>query len=113
MLAILDVAVVTGSSSDILNPFDPSGSGFIAGNSILAHYTYKGDVNLDGKVDGGDYGLLDSTINSGDTHPEAGRAWLAGDANFDMYLTQNGYGVVDYNDWGTIDSNLTNGSPPL
>ncbi len=59
-------------------------------NAILVAYTYVGDANLSGKVDGSDYSLIDN----GFLHHLMG--WGNGDFNYD--------GVVDGSDYTLIDN---------
>ncbi|MGE5608516.1 MAG: hypothetical protein ACM359_04635, partial [Bacillota bacterium] len=59
-------------------------------NDILVKYTWNGDVNLDGMVDGDDYFLVDGGFIS-QLH-----GYQNGDVNFD--------GVVDGDDYFLIDS---------
>jgi hypothetical protein len=67
---------------------------------VLVKYTYYGDANLDGKVDGTDYSLIDASYLSEDfvngvaTNPISG--WYNGDFNYD--------GVVDGSDYTLIDN---------
>ena len=63
-------------------------------NSILAGYTYIGDANLSGKVDGSDYSLIDNGYANHLT------GWINGDFNYD--------GVVDGSDYALIDNAFNN-----
>jgi hypothetical protein len=68
-------------------------------NDVLVKYTYYGDANLDGVVNGTDYTLLDNGFNSQATaHPLAG--WLNGDFNYD--------GVINGDDYILIDNSFNN-----
>jgi len=79
---------ITSSMSDgrqILALFDNAlvGAGSwngqaIGANAVVGKYTYFGDVNLDGKVSGDDYTLVDANLG---TDPGLGLEWLRGDAN--------------------------------
>jgi hypothetical protein len=55
-------------------------------------YTYAGDANFDGVIDGGDYGILDNFAQV----PGAS-GYFNGDFNYD--------GVIDGGDYGVIDNN--------
>jgi hypothetical protein len=69
------------------NPF----AGIIpAAGDILVEYTYYGDTNLDGEVDGSDY----SRIDNGSLNHLTG--WFNGDFNYD--------GVIDGSDYTLIDN---------
>jgi hypothetical protein len=58
---------------------------------VLVKYTYYGDTNLDGKVDGTDYSKIDFAY----THPGL-TGWANGDFNYD--------GVIDGSDYTLIDN---------
>ncbi len=47
---------------------------------VLVKYTYYGDATLDGKVDGTDYGRIDSGLLTGAT------GWSNGDFNYDVTI---------------------------
>jgi hypothetical protein len=72
----------------------------VDGSSVLAMYTYDGDANLDGVVDGGDYGAIDNNV----TIPGA-YGYSNGDFNYD--------GVIDGGDYGIIDNNIAAQGAPL
>ena len=58
-------------------------------SDVLVKYTYYGDANLDGKVDGSDYSLIDSgylTQASG---------WFNGDFNYDGLINGSDYTLID------------------
>jgi fibronectin-binding autotransporter adhesin len=61
-------------------------------NDILIKYTYFGDANLDGKVDGSDYARIDAGYLSHGTRT----GWGNGDFNYD--------GVIDGSDYTLIDN---------
>jgi fibronectin-binding autotransporter adhesin len=63
---------------------------------VLVKYTYFGDANLDGRVDGSDYALIDAGYASGG----ALTGWYNGDFNYD--------GVVDGSDYALIDNAFNN-----
>ena len=65
----------------------------ITGASVIAMYTYAGDANLDGTIDGGDYGTIDNFVQV----PGA-FGYANGDFNYD--------GVIDGGDYGIIDNNI-------
>jgi hypothetical protein len=68
--------------------------------SVLLRYTYAGDGNLDGVIDGGDYGLIDNNVQI----PGAS-GYANGDFNYD--------GVIDGGDYGIIDNNIQAQGAPL
>jgi fibronectin-binding autotransporter adhesin len=65
----------------------------VASSDVLAMYTYAGDANLDGTIDGGDYGIIDNFAQV----PGAD-GYANGDFNYD--------GVIDGGDYGIIDNNI-------
>jgi hypothetical protein len=65
-------------------------------NAVLIRYTYFGDANLDGKVDGSDYSLLDNGALNHLT------GWQNGDFNYDGVINGSDYTLIDnaYNQQG-------------
>jgi hypothetical protein len=80
----------------IYTTFD--GQSAVAGD-VLVKYTYYGDANLDGQVDGSDYTLIDNGFNNHLT------GWYNGDFNYD--------GTVDGSDYTLIDNAFNTQSSPL
>jgi fibronectin-binding autotransporter adhesin len=80
-------------SGTTLGLFDGANPG---GNDVLVKYTYFGDANLDGKVDGSDYSLIDAGYNSNGSLT----GWYNGDFNYD--------GVIDGSDYALIDNAFNN-----
>jgi hypothetical protein len=78
-----------------------SASESLGANDILVKYTYNGDLNLDGKVDGADYNIFafeyDGGATTGDTYAE-------GDLN--------GNGQITASDFAIFDSMYGLGLPP-
>jgi chondroitin AC lyase len=69
---------------------------------VLVKYTYYGDANLDGAVDGSDYSLIDIGFHNGLT------GWGNGDFNYDGIVDGSDYTLIDnaYNtQGGTLGSN--------
>ena len=64
------------------------GQGYSAGD-ILVKYTYFGDANLDGKVDGTDYSVIDA--HNGSTLAN----WSQGDFNYDGSVNGSDYSLID------------------
>jgi fibronectin-binding autotransporter adhesin len=77
----------TGTNNPIYTSFDGAQT---ADGDVLVKYTYYGDANLDGKVDGSDYSLIDNGYLNQLT------GWFNGDFNYD--------GVVDGSDYTLIDN---------
>jgi len=63
-------------------------------SAVLVKYTYYGDANLSGMVDGTDYSFIDGGFNNHLT------GWMNGDFNYD--------GVVDGSDYSYIDGGFNN-----
>ena len=72
----------------------------VGANDTLIAYTYAGDANLDGVIDGGDYGVIDNFVQV----PGAS-GYANGDFNYD--------GVIDGGDYGIIDNNIQAQGGPL
>ena len=72
----------------------------VTGASTIAMYTYAGDVNLDGLVDGADYGTLDNWIQFPGTS-----GYANGDVNYD--------GVIDGADYGVLDNTIQLQGAPI
>jgi autotransporter-associated beta strand protein len=87
---------VISDSTGLYSTFDGQSVG---SSDILVKYTYFGDANLDGKVNGSDYTLIDNGFN---THQSG---WLNGDFNYD--------GVVNGDDYLLIDNSFNSQPSPL
>ncbi|MBC7784126.1 MAG: autotransporter-associated beta strand repeat-containing protein [Burkholderiales bacterium] len=77
-------------------------SGFALANptqSVLVKYTWRGDTNLDGVVNGSDYALADTGFSGG------GTGWFYGDVNYD--------GVINGSDYALIDTGFSSQTGPL
>jgi len=61
-------------------------------DDVLVKYTYYGDTNLNGKVDGSDYSRIDAGFQSNGSLS----GWYNGDFNYD--------GVIDGSDYTLIDN---------
>jgi uncharacterized delta-60 repeat protein len=72
----------------------------VAAGDVLVRYTYYGDANLDGKVDGSDYSRIDAGYAADKTSPGSATGWFNGDFNYD--------GVVDGSDYALIDNAFNN-----
>src|SRR5205823_5492922 len=60
--------------------------------AVIIKYTYTGDANLDGKIDGDDYFRIDS----GKPRPPA---YAAGDFNYDGVINADDHFWIDSNYW--------------
>ena len=65
--------------------------GAVAVNDVLVKYTYYGDCNLDGKVDGTDYARIDNGFLAGGT----ATGWFNGDFNYDSAINGSDYTLID------------------
>jgi autotransporter-associated beta strand protein len=81
------------------NPFDGTAPG---PSDVLVKYTYFGDANLDGKVDGSDYSLIDAGYAGTLT------GWYNGDFNYDGVVDGSDYTLID-NAFNTQDTSYTAG----
>lgn len=63
------------------------------GTQVLVEYTWAGDLNLDGKLDGDDYALIDRQVALNGLN-SAG-FWKDGDVNYDGTVNAGDYLVID------------------
>jgi hypothetical protein len=74
---------------------------------ILVRYTYFGDANLDGVVDGSDYSLIDAgyASNQPGFTGTVLTGWYNGDFNYDGVIDGSDYALIDnaYNNQGSGD----------
>jgi fibronectin-binding autotransporter adhesin len=64
-------------------------------SDILLAYTYYGDTNLDGKVDGTDYSRVDNAYQMDKTNSTAYTGWFNGDFNYDGVINGSDYTLID------------------
>ena len=77
------------TSGTVLYPtFDKQNS---SDTDVLIKYTYYGDTNLDGKVDGSDYSRIDAGFLSHGTLT----GWFNGDFNYDGVINGSDYTLID------------------
>ncbi|MBC7782938.1 MAG: hypothetical protein H7144_03785 [Burkholderiales bacterium] len=82
-LAVVDNAIAAGQIASI--------SGFVPpAKSILVKYTWAGDANLDGAVNGSDYALADNGYSSAGLS-----SWFYGDFDYDGITTGSDYALAD------------------
>jgi hypothetical protein len=65
----------------------------VTSTTVVAMYTYAGDMNFDGLIDVADYGSIDNWIQFPGT-----TGYMNGDLNYD--------GVIDVADYGVIDNSI-------
>jgi hypothetical protein len=96
------IGVSTGAARGGLGPTDTDlfAGQTITGASVIAMYTYAGDANLDGVIDGGDYGVIDNNVQI-----VGADGYFNGDFNYD--------GVIDGGDYGVIDNNIQAQGAPI
>ncbi len=85
-LTAVGIIPASTATSTIYSNFDDQAVGT---GDILMRYTYVGDANLDGKVDGSDYNLVDNGFNNGFT------GWLNGDFNYSTQTDGSDYTLID------------------
>jgi autotransporter-associated beta strand protein len=66
-----------------------------ASTDVLVKYTYYGDTNLDGEVDGSDYSRIDNAFITDKTSPGALTGWFNGDFNYDGVINGSDYTLMD------------------
>ncbi len=76
----------TGSTATVRASFDGQTAVY---TDVLVKYTYYGDANLDGTVDGSDYTKIDAGFGT----PLTG--WLNGDFNYDTKIDGSDYTLID------------------
>jgi fibronectin-binding autotransporter adhesin len=73
-------------------------------SDVLVKYTYYGDTDLNGKVDGSDYSRIDNAyLNNQNSSNAQLTGWFNGDFNYDGVIDGSDYTLIDnaYNSQGT------------
>ncbi len=65
-----------------------------ASTDVLIKYTYYGDANLDGRIDGSDYSKIDASCVS-ERSGSAVTGWFNGDFNYDGVVNGSDYALID------------------
>jgi hypothetical protein len=92
-LGVIQNSVDGTTTGSVLHGTFEGQSGFVA-TDVLVKYTYYGDANLDGKVDGSDYSRIDSTfLTEQSSGPMSG--WFNGDFNYDNVVDGSDYTLID------------------
>jgi autotransporter-associated beta strand protein len=73
--------------------------GMVSASDVLLKYTYYGDANLDGQVDGTDYSRIDNGVLMNLT------GWYNGDFNYDGVINGSDYTLID-NAFNTQGANI-------
>ncbi len=66
-----------------------------ADGDILVKYTYYGDANLDGVVDGSDYSIIDNSFVTEQSTGTPISGWGNGDFNYDGVVNGSDYTLID------------------
>ena len=92
---LTSLAVGTGAELRGLGPTDTElfAGQTINGDSTVVMYTYGGDADMDGDLDGDDYFYLDSNVLQSETV----FGWHQGDFNYDGRLNGDDYFILDSN----------------
>ncbi len=80
------VELNSNGSTALLSTFEGQG---VTSTDVLVKYTYFGDANLDGVVNGSDYTLIDNGFNNNLT------GWHNGDFNYDGIVNGDDYTLID------------------
>ncbi len=62
----------------------------VSSTDVIVKFTYFGDANLDGQVDGLDYALIDNSVNQATLG-----GWQNGDFNYDGNINGDDYSLID------------------
>ncbi len=92
----LGIELNSNGTTTLMTAFD---SVAVNTSDVLVKYTYFGDADLNGVVNGSDYTLIDNGLNNGLT------GWRNGDFNYD--------GVVNGDDYTLIDAAFNSQGPAL
>jgi MYXO-CTERM domain-containing protein len=76
----------SSAGSTLFSTFDGQA---VTSTDVLVKYTYAGDANLDGVVNGSDYTLIDNGLNNSLT------GWRNGDFNYDGVVNGDDYTLID------------------
>jgi unsaturated chondroitin disaccharide hydrolase len=85
-LSAIGIIQNVSSAAPIYSSFDGQSSVI---SDVLIKFTVIGDANLDGKVDGSDYGWIDSGVLAHAT------GWSNGDFNYDSIVNASDYTLID------------------
>jgi hypothetical protein len=77
-------------------------------SDVLVKYTYYGDTNLDGKVDGSDYSRIDNAFLQDNYNYGTLSGWQNGDFNYDGVIDGSDYTLIDnaFNTQGALISSI-------
>jgi len=101
-------AVGIAEASDVLHISGAQTANFhvltVDATSVIVKFTYYGDSDLNGRIDGADYAHIDATFNNEATMGNLG-GWFNGDFDYN--------GKVDGADYALIDANFNSQSGTL
>ncbi len=95
----IGIELNSNGSSALMTAFEGQ---TVTSTDILIKYTYFGDANLDGVVNGSDYTLIDNGFNNKLT------GWRNGDFNYDGVVNGDDYTLID-NAFNTQGAKITSG----
>jgi hypothetical protein len=82
-----------GNGGTLVSDFDGQP---VTNTDVLVKYTYFGDANLDGVVNGSDYTLIDNAFNFNSANPTTPlTGWRNGDFNYDGVINGDDYILID------------------
>jgi autotransporter-associated beta strand protein len=90
-LTALGVIQNNQSGSPVFNSSSPFDGRTPGATDILIKYTWYGDANLSGTVDGSDYSLIDAGFASNGSKT----GWYYGDFNYDGFVDGSDYALID------------------
>ena len=97
---------VTTNGAQLYSTFDGVS---VYSNDVLVGYTYYGDANLDGQVDGSDYSRIDNAaLNNQNSSNTPLTGWYNGDFNYDGVIDGSDYTLID-NAYNSQGANLGGG----
>jgi autotransporter-associated beta strand protein len=89
---ILDSSNGLASGTALYTSFDNQA---VSNTDVLAKYTYYGDTDLNGKVDGTDYSRIDAAYLADQSSPGSTTGWFNGDFNYDGVINGSDYTLID------------------
>ena len=84
------IAVATANETDIAGGY--FGGQFVFRNDVVLMYTYAGDANLDGQINGDDFANIDFY-----SHVAGANGYYKGDFNYDGTIDGDDYALIDFN----------------
>ena len=86
-LAVVEAASALGISGNETAIWDGRA---VDATTLIIKYTYSGDVDVNGVVDGADYGVIDNWVQFPGTN-----GYMNGDFNYDGVIDGADYGIID------------------